>query len=181
MIYVIRHGETDLNKEKRLQGRSGLALNQVGITQAERLKEQLKDISFDYVFSSPQERAIQTAEIATGKKVSIDNRLDVFDLGEADQLKKSEVIFDGFIPDSNQYKGVENIKSYVERVFSFLRELEVSYRSDMQILLSGHRCTTGCIGAYFQGIPQDQNLLEYSSENGEYKTYEFNNFVRHKR
>ncbi|MET3726572.1 putative phosphoglycerate mutase [Fictibacillus halophilus] len=131
MIYVIRQGETDLNKEKRLQGRMGLPLNQIGITQAERLREQLKDTRFDYVFSSPQERAIQTAEIATGKKARIDSRLDVFDLGEADQLKKSEVIFDGFIPDPNRYKGVENINSYVERVFSFLRELEVSYRSDM--------------------------------------------------
>ncbi|MED1864863.1 histidine phosphatase family protein [Fictibacillus nanhaiensis] len=179
MIYVIRHGETDLNKENRLQGRSGLPLNQVGITQAEHLKEQLKDINFDFVFSSPQERAIQTAEIATGKKVITDSRIDVFDLGEADQLKKSEVIFDGFIPDSNLYKGVENINSYVERVFNFLRELEVSYRSDMQILLSGHRCTTGCIGAYFHGVPQDQNLLKYSSDNGEYKTYAYTQFAHH--
>jgi uncharacterized phosphatase len=58
-------------------------------------------------------------------------------------------------------------------VFNFLQELEVRYHSDMKILLSGHRCTTGCIGAYFQGIPQDQNLLKYSSENGEFKTYKF--------
>ncbi|MBH0164506.1 histidine phosphatase family protein [Fictibacillus sp. 7GRE50] len=179
MIYVIRHGETDLNKEKRLQGRMGLPLNQVGITQAERLREQLKDIRFDHVFSSPQERAIQTAEIATGRKVSIDSRLDVFDLGEADHLKKSEVIFDGFIPDSNRYKGVENINSYVERIFSFLREIEVSYQPDMHILLSGHRCTTGCIGAYFQGIPQDRNLLKYSSDNGQYKTYTFKKSTHH--
>nr|WP_249336682.1 histidine phosphatase family protein [Sporosarcina sp. Marseille-Q4063] len=65
MIYVIRHGQTDLNKERRMQGRLGLPLNEYGIEQAKNLRERIKDIKFDYVFSSPQERAIQTAEIAT--------------------------------------------------------------------------------------------------------------------
>ena len=81
MIYVIRHGQTDLNKVGRMQGRLDLPLNEYGIKQAENLRDKIKDIKFDYVFSSPQERAIQTAEIATGLKVTIDARLDVFDLG----------------------------------------------------------------------------------------------------
>ncbi len=36
MIYVLRHGQTDLNKEGRLQGRRGLPLNHYGIQQMER-------------------------------------------------------------------------------------------------------------------------------------------------
>lgn len=56
MIYVIRHGQTDMNKEGRLQGRLGLRLNEYGIEQAEYLRDKLKNIKFDYVFSSPQER-----------------------------------------------------------------------------------------------------------------------------
>lgn len=52
MIYVIRHGQTDLNKENRLQGRSGLPLNEIGIKQAEQLRVLLQNIKFDYVFSS---------------------------------------------------------------------------------------------------------------------------------
>jgi uncharacterized phosphatase len=64
MIYVIRHGETDLNKENRLQGRLGLPLNEVGLNQAESLREDLQDVGFDFVFSSPQEKAIQTAKSA---------------------------------------------------------------------------------------------------------------------
>ncbi|MGE7935708.1 hypothetical protein [Bacillus paramycoides] len=43
------------------------------------------------MFSSPQTRAIQTAEMATNIKAIPDTRLDVFDLGEADTLKKHEV------------------------------------------------------------------------------------------
>lgn len=175
MIYVIRHGQTDLNKEGRLQGRVGLPLNEYGIEQAKRLKEKPKNIKFDFVFSSPQERAIQTAEIATDVKAITDTRLDVFDLGEADGLRKDEVKMAGGTPDSNVYNGVEESNSYVRRIFSFMHDLEVRYgKRELNILLSGHRCTTGCIGAYFEGIPEDRNILRFSSNNGEYKVYKFN-------
>jgi probable phosphoglycerate mutase len=43
----------------------------------------------------------------------------------------------------------------------------------LNILLSGHRCTTGCIGAYFEGIPDDGNILRFSSDNGDFKEYKF--------
>lgn len=175
MIYVIRHGQTDLNKEGRLQGRLGLPLNETGIEQAECLREKLKDIEFDYVFSSPQERAIQTAEVATGLKAIIDERLDVIDLGEADRLKKEKVKLVGIVPDPTVYKGVEDIHSYMKRVFLFMKELEGKYvNSDLNILLSGHRCTTGCIGSYFEGIPEDGNILRFSSNNADYNVYKFN-------
>ncbi|PYI54285.1 histidine phosphatase family protein [Paenibacillus flagellatus] len=174
MIYVIRHGQTDWNEQGRLQGRRGLPLNDNGIRQAERLKERLASVAFDYVFSSPQQRAVQTAEIATSKKAMTDPRLDVFDLGEADGLRRSEVNMSGGVPDPQLYKGVEPIQSFVNRVFDYMRELEGRYGGkDVRILLSGHRCTTGCIGAYFEGMPADGNLLRYASGNGEYKIYAF--------
>jgi probable phosphoglycerate mutase len=174
MIYVIRHGQTDLNKEGKLQGRLGLPLNEIGVLQAEGLRDKLKNVKFAYVFSSPQERAVQTAEIATGMKAIIDPRIDVFDLGEADRMRKSEVKMNGAIPDSNIYKGVEDIQVYIKRVFSFMREIEDKFgTSELNILLSGHRCTTGCIGAYFEGIPDDGNILRFSSDNGDFKEYKF--------
>jgi len=174
MIYVVRHGQTDMNKEGRMQGRSGLPLNDNGIDQAINLRENLKNIKFDYVFSSPQERAIQTAEIATGIEPIIDQRLDVFDLGEADKLRKSEVKMSGVIPDPKSYKGVEEIQSFQYRIFGFMKELEEQYgKSEVNILVSGHKCTTGCIGAYFEGVPEDRNILRFSSDNGKYKMYQF--------
>ncbi|WP_256992284.1 histidine phosphatase family protein [Paenibacillus sp. XY044] len=88
MIYVVRHGQTDLNKEGRLQGRRGLPLNAYGIQQAEALRDELKEVHFDYVFSSPQVRAIQTAEIISGLKSLVERRIDVFDLGDADLLRR---------------------------------------------------------------------------------------------
>jgi uncharacterized phosphatase len=174
MIYVIRHGQTDLNKERRMQGRLGLPLNEIGIAQAESLRDKLQYIKFDYVFSSPQERAVQTAKIATDIEAIIDGRLDVFDLGEADRLKISEVKMAGIIPDSSVYKGVEDTNNFVKRVFNFMHELKIEYgNKELNILLSGHRCTTGCIGSYFEGIPSDGNILRFSSDNGDYKIYHF--------
>lgn len=174
MLYVVRHGQTDWNKEGRLQGRQGLSLNDEGIAQASRLKERLQHTRFDMVYSSPQERSIQTAEIITGLDIRIDRRLDVFDLGEADGLKRSEVQLAGNIPDPQVYRGVEDVRTFVKRIFDFMEELEnkINFK-EANILISGHKCTTGCIGAYFNGIPEDGNMLRYSSGNGEYKTYSF--------
>ncbi len=53
-IYLIRHGQTDWNKERRVQGRNGLSLNEIGKAQAKELWLKLKGIKFDAVFSSPQ-------------------------------------------------------------------------------------------------------------------------------
>lgn len=155
-----------------MQGRNGSPLNEIGIQQAEQVKEKLQHIEFDLVISSPQERAVQTAEIATGKKAVIDNRIDVFDLGEADRLTTDEVKIAKGIPDPTLYKGVEDPYDYIKRVFDFMRDLEAEY-GDKRVLISGHRCTTGGIGAYFEGIPEDENILRYSSNNGDYKVYEF--------
>ncbi|RWZ54583.1 histidine phosphatase family protein [Halobacillus fulvus] len=175
MIYVIRHGQTDLNKERRMQGRKGLPLNEYGLGQAKALRDKLEDIPFDFIFSSPQKRAVQTAEIVTGKRATVDDRLDVFDLGEADGLHISEVKMNGPLPDSSFYQGVEEPQKFVQRVFEFMEELETKYgKTDLNILVAGHRCTTGCIGAYFEGIPKDGNPLKFSSETGNYQSFHFN-------
>lgn len=53
MIYIVRHGQTDWNLEKRYQGRIDIELNGTGIKQAEKLSLKLSNIKFDKVFSSP--------------------------------------------------------------------------------------------------------------------------------
>ena len=63
MIYIIRHGKTELNKSKVLQGRSNYPLTGEGVRQAEETAARLGDVTFAHVFSSPLIRAVQTAEI----------------------------------------------------------------------------------------------------------------------
>lgn len=56
-IYLIRHGETEYNRQKRLQGVGDIPLNARGIELAEKTAEGLREISFDKIYTSPLIRA----------------------------------------------------------------------------------------------------------------------------
>ena len=62
-IYIVRHGETDWNGPRRLQGRSDIPLNETGIEEAKITGEALKDVPFAAAFVSPLTRTRQTAEL----------------------------------------------------------------------------------------------------------------------
>ena len=68
LIYLMRHGETDWNKARRLQGQSDVPLNEYGIELAVRTAEALKDVDFDMAFCSPLGRAQDTARIVLGDR-----------------------------------------------------------------------------------------------------------------
>ena len=56
-VYIVRHGETDWNTEKRLQGRQDIPLNENGREVARKTAQGIRQISFDAAFSSPLSRA----------------------------------------------------------------------------------------------------------------------------
>ena len=62
-IYLIRHGETDYNRQKRLQGVTDIPLNAYGTELARKTSEGLKNVPFDRIYTSPLVRARRTAEI----------------------------------------------------------------------------------------------------------------------
>ncbi|MBQ6602258.1 MAG: histidine phosphatase family protein [Eubacterium sp.] len=65
-FYFARHGQTDWNTLRKVQGTTDIPLNENGIRQAYQLCDYLKEnsISFTKIYSSYQTRAVQTAEIA---------------------------------------------------------------------------------------------------------------------
>lgn len=65
-IYIVRHGETDWNREKRLQGRENIPLNETGISQADATGAVLEGLRPERILSSPLCRAVKTAEIIAG-------------------------------------------------------------------------------------------------------------------
>lgn len=178
-LYIVRHGQTNLNAEHRAQGRkNGEPLNEVGVQQAKELKKKFDEekLIFDYIYSSPQERAIQTAKISTGRDdIIVDERLNVYDLGSADGMLMSDIKITGTVPDMSIYTGVENLEDYKKRIYSFINELIDKYGdSDVNILIVGHKDSTGMLSAYFEGFKVEtiyDDYLKLASSNCEYKKY----------
>ena len=88
-LYIMRHGETDWNKEKRLQGQSDIELNEFGRNLAYKTKEGLKDVQVDLVITSPLKRARETALIVKGDReipVIEDARIEEMCFGEYEGL-----------------------------------------------------------------------------------------------
>jgi len=94
-IFIARHGETDYNKNKLLQGRGiNAPLNSNGLKQAEMLGDYLSSYPLDCIISSSLQRSFQTAEYLAGRlKVEIQRKeeLDEMDFGNFEGLFYSEV------------------------------------------------------------------------------------------
>ncbi len=94
-IYVIRHGETDWNKESRFQGQTDIPLNSKGQEQALALVPMMQQLQIDTVHSSPLIRAYKTAEIATAEfkyAIQKDDRLKETQIGSVEGLTLEEIL-----------------------------------------------------------------------------------------
>ena len=111
-IYFIRHGETPWNKEKRLQGRSDIPLNEYGKELAQITAQALKNIPFDVIYSSPLLRAKETAQIlAEGRNLPIleDPRLLEMSFGEGEGESLLEIYTH---PELKLYNFIHNPATY---------------------------------------------------------------------
>lgn len=93
-VLLIRHGETDYNREHRLQGVMQIPLNERGRDQATAVARYLKGLSIDALYTSPILRAKETAEII-GKLIGLpprgDERLREIEFGIFEGLTFAEV------------------------------------------------------------------------------------------
>jgi broad specificity phosphatase PhoE len=94
-LILIRHGETEWNKQRRIQGcRSDTRLSPKGLEQADRLAAVLRKERMDAIYSSPMKRASETAQIiadACKLQVQVLNELREIDAGELDGLFEREL------------------------------------------------------------------------------------------
>ena len=62
-IILIRHGETDWNREQVFRGKIDVPLNEVGLSQARGVKKALEGVAIDAIYASPLSRALDTARM----------------------------------------------------------------------------------------------------------------------
>lgn len=156
-IYLTRHGQTDLNAQNLMQGRSDIPLNETGKAQARAAKEKLGDVKFDAVYSSPLDRAIDTAQTISGvdrSEIIIDERIIETDFGKYEQKPYSTM----GLP-MNLYwllpevfpapKTVESTDEMIARVRSFFEDLEKKDYDN--VLIACHGGIIRVIRGYLEG------------------------------
>ncbi|PKA14966.1 histidine phosphatase family protein [Leptospira haakeii] len=93
-LFLIRHGETAWNKERRLQGQTDTPLSELGKKQASKLAEGLKNKGIELIFSSDLKRAKETSEQISqqlGIEIIYHSGLKEIHLGEAQGILESEI------------------------------------------------------------------------------------------
>ena len=89
MLYIMRHGKTEWNALKKLQGKTDIPLSAEGREMAEKARAEYADVHFDVCFCSPLIRARETAEIllrGRGVPIISDDRLAEMCFGEAEGM-----------------------------------------------------------------------------------------------
>ena len=146
MIYLVRHGQTAQNREKRLQGRRDVPLNETGAAQARALGAwfHARGIAFDRVYASPLGRAVETARLVAGDdaEISTDERLIEMDYGPYEGMDLMEprpevMAFFRDFAGTPAPEGMEQLSSVVARLGDFLEEHR-DEATDHRILISTH-------------------------------------------
>ena len=168
-IYMIRHGETDWNIVKRLQGRSDIPLNEEGRRLARVTAKALENVPFTKIYTSPLLRAKETAQIIKGDRnipILEDKRIQEISFGIYEGLYCAEDHYT--IPDPDFIKffkkpeeyiapeGAETIEALCKRITDFLQELvHTTAYQDETVLLSTH-------GAALRGLLSSINMKNVS-------------------
>jgi broad specificity phosphatase PhoE len=183
-IYLLRHGETDANKNFIVQGRMDNPINETGIKQALDTGKYFKDldINFDLVISSPLKRAFRTADLVNHgmvlrRPIMIDKNLIERNFGDYDGRKISDDYYDltrnGMIPNMETDEVLE------ERVCNTLKQIAEKHDGKRLLIVTHSHVIKALLRKYVEGFTY-QNFLHNCSlsklvfENGDFKVIEYN-------
>lgn len=184
-IYLIRHGETEWNREGRSQGCSNdIPLSEVGLAQAEAIGKRLKNESIDMFFSSSLTRAYQTAKaiaVYHNKEVKKEREFMEISFGEWEGLKIDDIkekyvdIYKVWrdTPNIAKVPGAESILEIRERSMGKLMEI-LNENRDKNILIVSHGITIKVLIASIMGIDLG-NLHKIRQDNTALNIFEYNN------
>jgi broad specificity phosphatase PhoE len=135
-LLLVRHGETEWNRQLRWQGHADPPLNETGRAQARELAQALAHDRIDAVYSSDLRRAAETAEaiaVPRGLPVYLDPGLREIDVGGREGLTREEV--EARFPDG-RWDG-ESHAAHAERVLAALTRIAARYPNG-RVLVVGH-------------------------------------------
>lgn len=136
-ICLVRHGETDWNAAKRIQGRTDIPLNDTGKWQAEQTGLYLKDAHWDVVISSPLSRAKETARLILqhvhAPLVIMDDFIER-DYGDAEGMSFEER--QKLFP-NKQYPNMEPLSALQDRMLEGIEKVRATY-PDKRVLVVAH-------------------------------------------
>ncbi len=146
-LLLLRHGETAWNRERRYQGGTDTPLSAAGLQQAEAAARELKEHPFAAVYSSPLQRARETAApiaSAHGLQVLTDPAFKELSFGEWEGLTLDEArtrdaeLYEGWAktPHLVSLPGAETLAQARERVLAGLERLRAGYRDEFVCLVA---------------------------------------------
>lgn len=147
-LYIVRHGETDWNVMRKIQGNTDIPLNEVGIKQAEEIGKRFVDERLAIAFSSDLLRAKKTAKI-----ISAQHNLNVIakevlrekNFGEMEGKHQSDMIkayslyeklASKEISNHRIANGAETDEEVIARILTFLRETSLAYKGKNVLVVS---------------------------------------------
>ncbi len=152
-LYVLRHGETDWNRARRLAGRSDIPINENGIRLAMETAKGLADVKFDLCISSPLMRAVQTAKIVLNDRLIPfirEEKLQEINFGDYEGVccvkdgKIVEPLYAPFQRDPMHFAGMpggESIPDVIRRAGEYFDQLiHTPVYQTKTILISTHGC-----------------------------------------
>jgi uncharacterized phosphatase len=138
LLYLVRHGETDWNRLRRIQGRTDIPLNDTGRHQALATSRLLARREWDAIISSPLSRALETASIIAAKlglpAPVANDALVERNYGDAEGLEDTEL--DRRFPGDTPVPGREEKEDLVARVLPALLEIADQYPDQAVIVVS---------------------------------------------
>ncbi len=165
-IYLTRHGETEWNLENRLQGWQDSPLTAKGRSHAEKLGRRLQDIPFQAVYSSPSERAYQTAQLICdgwSTPIETDDRLKEIHMGEWEGQTRETIEqhdLEGYsafwkTPHLYSSKTGENFDVLKNRLLACFKDIQLKHQEET-VLIVTHGIAINVLLAHFKGNGLDQ-------------------------
>jgi probable phosphomutase (TIGR03848 family) len=176
LLLLIRHGENEYVKTGKMAGRlPGVRLNERGEKQAQALGEALKDIPIKAIYSSPLERAMETAApIASARKMQVIQEPDLIesDIGKWQGkswkvlrlLKVWKIVENS--PSRFRFPDGESFIEMQTRISSALERMIIKHNKPQDIIVAVfHADPIKLAVSHFLGLPLD-NFQRLSCDTG---------------